>query len=677
MTHTDQHGRRWQAGDEALVAVLNALGVPVAGPGDAAEALRAADACDQRVIEPVLARRIGTDASHPVTLPAAVDPGTVRVTIHLEDGTVTGYPLSALVDPSAPSSPHRTGEFDRSTHTLQLPGMPDGYHRLVVEGPGIDASALVVAAPARCPQLRRGWGVTAPLHAVRTEADWGVATYRELAEVGEWVAGLGGSMVGTLPLFATFLEDRSADPSPYRPASRLAWNELYLDVDALPELGASPGARQLLESPPFLRERDRLRRQPLADPAATMSAKRQLLELLAAAVFSAGSARRRELEAFADDRPELVAYARFRAAVEAAGGSAGGPPTTGSRHWAAPPDEDPRVNYHLYVQWAADAQLAEAGRRADLYLDLPVGVHPAGFDPWWRPDAFVQGMSIGAPPDDFFAGGQAWGLTPPHPVGLRDGEYGPLIAELRHSMRHARAVRIDHVMRLRRLWYVPDGMDPNDGVYVHYRADEMRAVVVLEAARAGVSVVGEDLGTVPPAVRTDMRRDGMLRSHVFQFAATPDDPLPVAPSDAVASLGTHDLPTFAAWWVGTDSDDREDEGITQREEAATARRARAALRKALGETRAADALRACLAHLASGPARLVLVDPADLWGEQRPQNRPGTGASEPNFRLRWTRLWPDDLRPPDSPSSMMLRSVDRSRRGEGDHVDLTRKTGTR
>lgn len=687
VAHTDHRGRRRRAGDQAVVAVLRALGVPIEGPGDAAELLRARSGMAGRVIEPVLVRRSGARGLHVASLPATVDPAAVRLTVHREDGGVTRTPLAALLRPAGPRQPVAPGGVEggwavgggQVEHRFRLPRLPDGYHRLTLEAPGVEASALVVAAPARCPQPDRGWGVLAPLHAVRTTVDWGVGSYGDLARMGDWVTGLGGSLVGFLPVLAAFLEGPSADPSPYRPASRVAWSELYIDVETLPELGTCPPARRLLASSPLCRERDRLRCAGLADPVATMAAKRRVLELLSAAIFAGGSARRTELEAFVAACPQVLPYARFRAAAEAAGGVPPAPEGQGRGRGDLPADDDPLVRYHLYVQWVADAQLAAAAGRSGLYLDLPVGVHPGGFDPWWWPRAFVPGVSVGAPPDDFFSAGQSWGCSPPHPEGSREEGYGYLVAVLRHTMRHAAVVRLDHVMGLHRLWFVPDGMDPAEGVYVRYRDDEVRAVAVLEAARAGVAVVGEDLGTVPDRVRRCMRRDGMLRSHVYQFAATPEDPFPDAPADSAASLGTHDLPPFAAWWEGGDIDDRQERGFTPPEVAEEERRSRAALRRSVTEasTRARPAggsqlrpfpatraLRTCLAHLASGPARLLLVDLADLWGERRPQNRPGTGAQEANFLRRWAWIWPDDLVPAGSVPSRMLRLVDRARGGD-------------
>ena len=672
----EAHGHaRSRVGDESLVGVLAALGVPISHRDQAPELLAAAAAVARRqVLEPVLVRRPGAPAAHTLTLPTTVAPDRVQVTLRLEDGTVERRPLSSIL--AGPARPGRIDGAAVTRHRYRLARILDahpGYHRLEVEGPGLAASALVVSAPRRCPDPGRGWGVSAPLHAVRTETDWGVATYRELAELGDWVGELGGAFVGTLPLNASFLDGPVVEPSPYRPASRLAWNELYVDVERLPEVEIAHEARALLDSPGLRRRLARLRSAPSSDPAATLAVKRQVLELLAEALVAGPSPRLRAFEAFLAERPEVEAYARFRAATETLGRPWTAWAGAGPGRIPVGAADERRVRYHRYAQWVADTQLAEAATHGGLYLDLPVGVHPDGFDPWWHPAAFATGATAGAPPDSFQAAGQNWAVNPLHPEGVRQDGYRYPIALLRHAMRHAAAVRIDHVMGLHRLWWIPEGMAATDGAYVSYRAEELRAIAVLEAVRAGVAVVGEDLGTVAPAVRAAMRRDGMLRSHVHQFAASPDDPLPEPPPDSLASLGTHDLPPFATWWAGLDIDERARRGEQPPEAASAPRAERAALRAAVADAlgRPASpgrALRFLLLHLAGGPARLVLVDLEDLWLEREPQNRPGTGPEEGNFRRRWARCWPDDLRPRNRQPAAVLRLVDAARRDRSGSV---------
>ena len=657
-------GRRHSAADDVLVAALAALGVGVSDPADAPAALRATISSRQRrVIEPVIVHRSGTSVNAQVSLDAHVDPQQVWIAVRREDGTVDRRRLDergarlvgAVEDDGTTRHLHR--------FRLRRADLPTGYHELVVEGPGTEASALVVSAPSRLPAARRQWGLSVPLYALRTRGDWGVGSYRDLAAFSSWVGELGGSLAGTLPLYPAFGDAPGADASPYLPVSRLAWNELYVDVESVPELAALPEVAAQLAAPALREQLFRLRRSRISHPGATLAVKRRILEPMAQALAGRGarpSTRRAELDAWVATRPEILAYARFRAERERGG--------------------DTAVTYHLYVQWLADSQLAAAaagrGTGAGLYLDLPIGVHPEGFDQQWAPDAFVTGVSAGAPPDDFFAGGQCWGFPPLHPEGIRAQGYRYVAAVLRHVMRHAAALRIDHVMGLQRLYWVPDGVDPRDGVYVGYRGDELHAVLALEAERAGTVVVGEDLGTVPTSVERAMARDRMLCSHVLQFESSTEDPLPPAPRRALASWGTHDLPPFAAYWRGLDIGDRRRRDVIDAAGAEAERKERARWRAALlarlpgtglaalpADGEAAEerrALSGSLRHLAAGEAEIVLVDLEDLWLETEPQNRPGTGPEAGNFRRRAARTLEEAAT--DTEVAAVLREVDAERR---------------
>jgi 4-alpha-glucanotransferase len=496
---------------------------------------------------------------------------------------------------------------------------------------------MLIAAPA-CPEAPRAWGAFIPLHALRSETDWGTGSYSELASLGQFVSALGGSMMGSLPLYPAFL-DGPADPSPYRPVSRLAYNELYVDPTALPER-SSVEARQLLEDSEFVSRLGRAHESPLVDYEEISKLKRRVLEPMSEYLFSGASTQRRdELGAFAASHPELVDYASFRAGLDTAGrrGARGGLPEPGRR-------EDAAFNYHLYCQFAAYCQLSAAESAIRLYADLPIGVHPDGFDPSWSPASFVTTVRGGAPPDAFFTSGQDWGFPPLHPERIRLDGYGYLRAVLSRAFRHAGFLRIDHVMGLQRLYAIPEGFDARHGAYISYRAEEMHALVSLEAYRAGTVVVGEDLGTVPDEVRERMAADKMLRSWVFQFESSARAPLPAPPRNVLASLGTHDLPRFDAYLWGTDIDEKQEKGQLSTKAATAQRRGRDAWRRAfLGALGATDlppgaqervALEGALAHLARSSAALVLVDLEELWGEREPQNRPGTGPEADNWRRR-------------------------------------------
>jgi 4-alpha-glucanotransferase len=508
----------------------------------------------------------------------------------------------------------------------------------------------------------RSWGVFLPLYALRTRDDGGVGDLAGLRSLLAWTAGLGGSTVGILPIGAQFLGGPMHDPSPYSPASRLFWNELHLDLPGLPE-ASSPAVRTVLEGPELRREREDLRRRPLVDHRRASAVVRRVLEAAAGALFDGGGPRRDALAAFERTHPLAREYARFRAVCERRGTWWGAWPARLRQGALRPSDGDRGIErLHRYAQFAASEQLAavadDAARvGAGLQLDLPLAVNPAGFDAWRFRGLFALGVRGGAPRDLFQPNGQDWGFPPLHPETTRADGHAYLRAVVAGMARHASALRIDHVMGLHRLYWIPPGLDPTHGVYVRYPAEELYAAILLEAHRHGTRVVGEDLGTVPAEVRRSMRRHGVLRSYVAEFAFRPRRPSrPIRPPAAgqVASIETHDLPPFASYWEALDVEDRLASGLIDPREARRLREERARLRERLlahlvregwvempgarvdtdGAAAGRLALRGCLRLLAASEAAVVVVNLEDLWWERRPQNVPGTGPERPNWRRR-------------------------------------------
>ena len=628
---------RWRVVSEpTLVGVLRALGSEVTGAQDAEEALaRRGAELDARRIEPVVVAWGPRSARARVRLRGAAARGRVDVELRTEDGRERRWRLEAAED-----------------LLVTVPVLPPGYHRLRISAAGRTDEALVVAAPAACtPFEGRSWGTFLPMYAIRTERDHGVGDFGDLEALMTWTAALGGRLVATLPLFPTFTDGPGPfEPSPYSPVSRLFWNELYVDVERLPELARSPRAAELLAMSPS--ERDRTERW--VDYPALAERMAAVLTELSSVLTSEPSERLSAFERWRARRPDAVSYARFRAAVERTG--------TAWRAWPArmrdgelrPGDADAAVELrHLYGQWAAEQQLdglVEHGRErgVGLLLDLPLGVHADGFDVWRDRAAFVDGASAGAPPDRLFSQGQDWGFPPMHPEHLRAGGYRYPIACLRALMSHASVLRIDHVMGLHRLFFVPVGMRATEGTYVTYPGDEWYAIIALESARSGCAVVGEDLGTVRAAVRATMRRRGVMRTSVTELDLRPAREPVIAepPARALAALDTHDLVPFAGFVDGQDIADRRRIGLM---DDATAERARAERAEALGrfarllhergllerpDGGAAALMEAALGSLAESDAAIVLVTLEDLWGERLPQNIPGTSRDEPNWRRR-------------------------------------------
>jgi 4-alpha-glucanotransferase len=589
-SYTDVRGRRMRASAPALAAVLTALGHEVgAGGAGAAEALKALRAArDSRPAEPVAVAWGGS-----VAIPVR-GRGRVEWTLALEEGG------------------ERRGS-SRAGGPVRLSRVPPGYHALHITAAGQEAPVLVLSAPRRAYlPPGRWWGVFLPLYAL--PGPFGPGDFSGMRRLAAWTAGYGGSMVGSTPLYAAFL-GRPFDPSPYVPVSRLFWNELYVDPAVVPELEASAEARRLLaEASPAP--------GPLVDYAAAMTAKRAILEAMLRAL---AGARLEAFERHLELHPELRAYAAFRARCEQEG--------SGWREWqggALDADAaDPAARYHAYAQWVAATQLAGvASAGAGPYLDLPLGVHPSGYDTWRFRDAFAGGASIGAPPDDFFTAGQSWGIPPLHPGRIRDRGHAYPIACVRELLRHAAAARIDHVMGLHRIFWVPDGFPASDGVYVRYPAAELYAVLCIESHRAAATIVGEDLGTVPAVVRGAMSARGLLRTFVLQAEAGENgDPLDDVPHQALVGMNTHDMPTFAGYWA--------EEGPPQ------ARLAAAVARRGHPAGDGAEVLTACLKELAGSGARCLMVNLEDLWGEPEPQNVPGTAGGQ-NWR-RTARHGVDEL----------------------------------
>jgi 4-alpha-glucanotransferase len=605
--YVDATGRRRTSSREAVEAVCAALlgGDLGGGPLRALRHLRRERAA--RAAEPVAVAWEGAcTVAHRRGMSAELEP---------EPGTAV--PRAVVPRPSGVGT--------------ELGGLPPGVHRLHLRGRGREQVVHVISAPRRAhAAARRRWGSFLPLYAV--PGTYGVGDFTGLRELVGWTMRHGGAFCGSTPLFASFL-DEPFDPSPYAPVSRLFWNELFVDPAAAPELEASRPARDLLASPRFAGELRRLRRGRHVDHRAAMAAKRRVLELLCAAL---DGDRARHLDRALRRDSELRAYAEFRARCERAG-----------RGWDGWGDEraDPgAARYHAYVQLLCREQLAGAAAGDLLYLDMPLGVHPAGFDTWRHRGLFATGLSVGAPPDALFRGGQDWGFPPLLAARAREDGHAYFRAGLRMLMERSCAVRVDHVMGLHRVFCVPRGFPATEGVYVRMPHDELYAAVTLESSRTRTVVVGEDLGTVPAEVRRAMRRHGVLRSFVLQLELAPQrDPFDRVPPDALVGMNTHDMPTFAGFWEGEDIDRRVSLGLEARAEAAADRRQRALLRRSLGRALRArgragrtlsQALDGSLAELAASPGRLMVVNVEDLWAEREPQNVPGTSAEAGNWARR-------------------------------------------
>ncbi|MCL5098760.1 MAG: 4-alpha-glucanotransferase, partial [Candidatus Omnitrophica bacterium] len=529
----------------------------------------------------------------------------------------------------------------------ELPfGWPLGCHRLEWNMPGVSWETWLISTSSHAfspGKTGRGWGLFAPLYALHSRRSWGAGDLGDLRQFLEWTASRGGTMVGTLPLLPVFL-DQPFDPSPYAPVSRLFWNEFYLDLTRAPEVAACPETQRLLRSSGFVRRIDSLRRDALVDYRHQMALKRRVLEIAARFLFGNSSPRRDDFSRFMQAHPEVEDYSYFRAVHEAQQSPwSTWPERLRRREWRTGDYLEESRRYHLYAQWVAHEQMenlaAEARRRGvSLYLDLPLGVHAEGYDVWRRRDLFVLEADGGAPPDPGFPSGQNWGFPPMHPEKMRAEGYGYLRAVLRHHLQLAGALRLDHVMGLHRLYWIPHGQSAADGVYVRYPAGELYALLCLESQRQQVIMVGENLGTVPPVVNTALKRHRARQSFVVQYELLSGQcsALRSVPSLAVASMNTHDMPPFNAFWQGLDLDEQSRLGIVDKARAKQQKQQRRLIKQQLirflsnqgrlktSRPNAEAVLEACLAHLSAAKVEWVLVNLEDMWLEIAPQNVPST-----------------------------------------------------
>ncbi|MEJ7800726.1 MAG: 4-alpha-glucanotransferase [Ilumatobacter sp.] len=479
---------------------------------------------------------------------------TIEVTGVINDASLIADGVRMSLDPGAASG------------RITLPELPIGCHTLVVEsGPHVEECTVVVP-PATMPGLAddRAWSsLFVPAYAL-WERDDPMPSYGHLRTAAATLGERGVDMLATLPLYATFLDD-PFDPSPYSLVSRLHWNEAYISDDALPsaivpDLGGVVDWRQV----------GARRRNQLVEAAA--AADRSLVD---------------RLNQFVAAHPDVGAYARFMTDRDAVGGEV-------------------VERSHVLAQMLCDEQISSIAEQggAGLSIDLPVGSHPAGYETWAHPGLFAPDIAVGAPPDAFFVDGQNWGFPPQLPGQMRHSGYALWRQMIERAGRHAAMLRIDHVMAVHRLWWVPDGCSADRGVYVRYPERELLAIIAASAAAADVAVVGENLGTVPPEVGAALDEFQMLGMYEEQFT-TGESRLADIPARSVAGVRTHDMAAFA-------------EHVDNADLTTYARN--------LAESRTEpvdDLLDAVLERLARSDAAMVVADLDDLLGERRPHNLPG------------------------------------------------------
>ncbi|CAN5640693.1 4-alpha-glucanotransferase [soil metagenome] len=560
--------------------------------------------------------------------------GATETTPH-GDGPPSGPPLWFVRRGEAPAV-QRPASIDLEDGTElevvdHLPAdLPLGYHDLHPDDGG--PTTRLIVCPGRChlPEDLRTWAWTVQLYAARSRASWGVGDLADLRHLAEWSAARGAGLLAVSPLHAP-LPVPDQQPSPYFPSSRRFRSPLYLRVEDVP--GAASGDVDLAGLAAAGRQLNEDRR---IDRDAVWALKRDALGRLWERFGGdpAFDAYRRELGG------ELDTYATFAALVE-----------HHRRPWRDWPIEHRHpdrheiaawgaahrgaIDFHAWLQWLLDLQVATAGVQLGLVHDLAIGVDPSGADAWAWQDQLADGVRVGAPPDEFNTQGQDWGLPPFVPWKLRAARYEPLVQTLRAALRHAGGLRIDHVMGLFRLFWIPADAGPADGAYVRYRARELLDLVALESVRAGALVVGEDLGTVEDEARRALAERGVLSYRLVWFESKPPEEFPHL---ALAAVTTHDLPTLAGLWSGADLAAQRSIGLEPNEEATADLRSRLA-RLAVEDDAAGDggdveAVTAAVhRRLNRAPSMVVSGTLDDALAVQERPNMPGTTDEWPNWSI--------------------------------------------
>lgn len=668
-------------------AFLTAMGFKVGSEADILASLEALDTRPwRRWLEPVAVfDTTWTEPAVTLTIPASRDKDLVQWTLTDELGAAHN---GAFQVDTLPWIEERwlDGALIKRWRLI-LPALPPvGYHTLRLRaGDGAEAAMQVIVAPARAhvPAAvddRDGvWGLATQVYALRTDQDWGVGTYKALADLSAGAARLGAATIGINPLHALF----PAQPqkfSPYAPSSRRFLNVAYLDVEAVPEFKECLEAKRMFASPGFQANLARVRGYPLVEYEDVARLALPMLEVLyrwfRAEHLEPGDARGQDFRAFQREGGRAAElFCTFEALHERF-------VREGQQsYWRQWPEQfrhpaNPavaqyadanreRVEFFWWLQFLADRQLGAAHRAAldngasvGLYRDLGVGIAGDGAEAWLEQDNLSLGVSVGAPPDPLALKGQDWGLIPFNPLALREAAYAPFIGVMRANMRHAGALRLDHAMALQRLYWVPPGASADQGAYVRYPVDDLFRLVALESARSRCLVIGEDLGTVPEGFRERMDRTGIFAYRVMVFEQK--DGRFKAPEEfdakALAIFATHDLPSARGYWNGADIGKREKLDLYPRpgmgeEERAARQSDREKLVCAFaaqgllpadfpdhGPLSDADAERLAQAahlYLARAKSRLMMVQIEDILALDTQMNLPGTTDQHPNWRRRF------------------------------------------
>ncbi|HEY1241730.1 MAG TPA: 4-alpha-glucanotransferase [Bryobacteraceae bacterium] len=676
----DIFGNRHVTSTTVKQAILNSMGVAAGTPDELVHSLTDRARREwERLLSPAVVIPESRPRLLPIQVPAEMAGERARVAVRREDGSSSQFEVSL-------SELTQTGSADLDNRTwfrkqVRLPeNLPLGYHDVSVSVGSTSATTRLIVTPERAytgPDQARTAGVAVSLYGVRSARNWGAGDFRDLLAVIDWAAdGLQAGFVSLNPLHA--IHNREPfNTSPYSPNSIFYQNYLYLDVEGIEDFARCRRARALRHQSDICAEIESLRAASLVDYERVAAIKLRFLKLLFVQFLRerhAGSSRSQEFDAFRSREGDLLEkFATFCALDEHLHRrnpdlwiwphwpleyhDPDGPAVVAFRkkHWRS-------VLFYQYVQWQIDRQLDRAQQHArnrlpiGLYHDLALATDKFGSDLWAHRRFFASGCRVGSPPDDFAPNGQDWGFPPPNSENHREDGYRLFVESIRKNCRHGGALRIDHVMRLFRLYWIPEACDASQGAYVRELCDDYLRLLALESVRNRVIIVGEDLGTVEPAIRETLSRFGILSYRVFYFEKLNGEfrRSDEYPPQALVSSSTHDLPTLSGYWVSADIEARRQAGMIDDEGYRNQSAARAhdkqkmldALFRAnlLPEhlSRSAADYReltpelhhAIAGFLALTPSRLLSINQEDITWEPYQQNLPGTTWQYPNWRRK-------------------------------------------
>jgi 4-alpha-glucanotransferase len=678
----DIWGRQHHATTDLETAILQSLGVDLGSKASLHEAIERRSHRQWRApLAPTIFLTAGkTPYEVDVSLPANRANSPAKLRLLLEDGRE--------IDEEVALGPR-----------LRLPeDLPLGYHQMTLEIPGeTSRPSRLVVCPSRAfepawLQSGRAAGLAISLYGLRSQRNWGCGDTTDLRALTDWVAErTGTSFIALNPLHA--IGNRQPyNTSPYLPNSIFYRNAIYLDIEAIPDFESSPRAAALFQSPGVQKEISALRNAELVEYERVYSLKLRFLRLLFQTFLKEwrdNTPRATELKQYIEREGDLLDRFAVHSALDQAihkkcpdvwnwkgwPEKYQGPESAATRefarkHWRS-------VLFYKYMQWQLDLQLASAQQHAlvrglsiGLYHDLALATDRFGSDLWAHREFFVSGCRVGAPPDGFSPKGQDWGFPPPNSDRHVDDGYRLFAESIRKNCRHGGALRIDHVMRFFRLYWIPDGMEATDGTYVRDRFEALLSILALESVRNRVIVIGEDLGTVPDEAREVLHRFGILSYRLLYFEQDNNGrfkPPNEYPRDALVSATTHDLPTLAGFWTGRDIDARREAGLLPDEGAYQSMRADRAREKQklldlltglklLPDWFPRDASQvpelvgelhnAIVGFLASAPSKLMVLNQEDLLKQAEQQNLPGSTSEYPNWRRKMKctveELWTSD-----------------------------------